>query len=723
MKQGWKKMLGSVVMSLLVFLSCQAVFAAEFSDGDGTVIPQEVSYYYICENPLYGDGEIRSLEEPTVSYSSRAVVPSFSTQAEGISYFRNSMTQRQQSISFQIPVSRSEIEVDAGKSFAGKVFYAALTDTGNLKPYEGDYLAFQYGGWASKVKYTDSASASTLLVTLEYTVVYYTTQEQEEQVTQGVNSVLDSLHLAGLSPYRQVWLIYDYVCSHVEYDHKTYTRVSAADALKSPAAYEAFRKERGRYTAYNALMNGSAVCQGYSNLLYRMLKEVGIDTRIISGTAGAAHSWNIIGLDGLYYNADSTWDAGYAGNGNPPSYRYFLKSMADFPGHTRDNGTMNGSYKELFDYVSDAFNARYPMSPESYSACITGDVHRGGHATCKARAVCIMCGKSYGPLGDHTWSDYHITREPTYMETGLEERTCTVCGEKETRMLPMKELTSLKTPVLVSAKAVSGQKLRFTWEQVPYATGYRVYRKETGGWKIQKNVSGSVSSYTDEAVKPGVVYTYTVRACHTNPSGRTIWSNFHSGVKGAAKLKAPILKSAKSLAYNKIQFTWEAVPGAIGYRVYRKTTGSWKALGNVSAQTTSYIDGNAATGTAYTYTVRAYCKSAGADLWGEYSTKGITATAVPGKAQITSVTADASHKNTISWKAVPGATGYQVFLKEKNGELKRLAVLGQTSYVHTGLKKGTAYTYTVRAYRKIASQPVRKYSFGAFSAEKTVRAK
>lgn len=38
-----------------------------------------------------------------------------------------------------------------------------------------------------------------------------------------------------------------------------------------------------KYTAYAALLNGTAVCQGYANLLYRMALEAGIDARFISG--------------------------------------------------------------------------------------------------------------------------------------------------------------------------------------------------------------------------------------------------------------------------------------------------------------------------------------------------------------------------------------------------------------------------------------------------------
>ena len=44
--------------------------------------------------------------------------------------------------------------------------------------------------------------------------------------------------------------------------------------------------------------------------------------------------------------------------------------------------------------------------------------HTGGVATCQAKAVCTRCGKEYGELGDHSWTNSSCTAA----------KTCTVCG-------------------------------------------------------------------------------------------------------------------------------------------------------------------------------------------------------------------------------------------------------------------------------------------------------
>lgn len=78
-----------------------------------------------------------------------------------------------------------------------------------------------------------------------------------------------------------------------------------------------------KYTAYGALCNGKAVCNGYAVLFYRMCKEAGLSVRIISGTAnGGSHAWNIVKVGDVYYAVDSTWD----GQDAQTLDQYLLKS-------------------------------------------------------------------------------------------------------------------------------------------------------------------------------------------------------------------------------------------------------------------------------------------------------------------------------------------------------------------------------------------------------------
>ncbi len=66
----------------------------------------------------------------------------------------------------------------------------------------------------------------------------------------------------------------------------------------------------------------------------------------------------------------------------------------------------------------------------------------------------------------------------------------------------------------------------------------------------------------------------------------------------------------------------------------------------------------------------------------------------------------------LTWKAVNGATGYNIYrASTKNGKLKKVASVLDTSYTDKGLKKGTAYYYVVAAYVTAnGSEVVSEYS-------------
>ncbi len=62
-----------------------------------------------------------------------------------------------------------------------------------------------------------------------------------------------------------------------------------------------------KFSVYDALVTGSAVCQGYKDSYEMLLRYVGI---LEVGTAsGGNHTWNQVKVDGQWYNIDTTWDS------------------------------------------------------------------------------------------------------------------------------------------------------------------------------------------------------------------------------------------------------------------------------------------------------------------------------------------------------------------------------------------------------------------------------
>lgn len=104
-------------------------------------------------------------------------------------------------------------------------------------------------------------------------------------------------------------------------------------------------------SAYSALVNGQTVCAGYARAFQYVMQKLGIPCYYCTGYAGQNHAWNIVKLDGDYYNADLTWD-----DTDPNTFDYFNKTDADFAGtHMRQelsvylpacNGTQYGNHSE-----------------------------------------------------------------------------------------------------------------------------------------------------------------------------------------------------------------------------------------------------------------------------------------------------------------------------------------------------------------------------------------
>lgn len=286
----------------------------------------DITVIYV--NPLYADViDVSDLNEPSPGNSTTYAASEYYTSIEEAgTYVREQMKSRSETISVSLQTTD-----DDKQSIAKNIFYAAIVHTG--RPTEGDYLRWQYGGWNCSISWKTQDDID--YVTYTYTMTYYTTAEQENELDAAIKDLLNQLSLNGKSDYEKLTNVYDYICNNVTYD---YDNLNDDDY-------------KLKFTAYAALINKTAVCQGYATLLYRLALETGIDARVIAGKGnGENHGWNIARLENYYYNLDSTWDAGKT------EYDYFLRCNNNFPKHERFD-----------EYQTNEFNSNYPMDEQDYT--------------------------------------------------------------------------------------------------------------------------------------------------------------------------------------------------------------------------------------------------------------------------------------------------------------------------------------------------------------------
>ncbi|MDR3542307.1 MAG: transglutaminase domain-containing protein [Desulfosporosinus sp.] len=146
-----------------------------------------------------------------------------------------------------------------------------------------DYLKFSLSSLSCGASGTDGN------LNIDIKVTYLTTAEQEAYVNTAVTRALASIITPDMTDFQKEKAIHAWVLKKVSYDY-TLVNHSAYAALVAP---------------------NKTVCQGYALLMYKMLTQAGITTKIVSGTLhGEAHAWNKVNIGGSWYNVDATNDDG-----------------------------------------------------------------------------------------------------------------------------------------------------------------------------------------------------------------------------------------------------------------------------------------------------------------------------------------------------------------------------------------------------------------------------
>lgn len=274
---------------------------------------------------------------------------------------------------------------------------------------------------------------------------------------------------------------------------------------------------------------------------------------------------------------------------------------------------------------------------------------------------------------------------------------------------------SQKTPGKVSLQKISSSaynKINIQWKKTSNATHYKIYYKPYGGkkWTGLATVSGNTTSYTHTASKSkpivvGQKYTYTVKGYNSKYK-----TNGKYNAKGLTTYTKPTTVQLKKASLNadktSVTVTWNKIGSGDRYVVFRKTPGSgWTRLATLTDKNiTSYTDKKPVLGKTNTYTVRSYYSKT--KVYGNYNSKGVSVNVpkpvVPGQPKLKKATAESYDRVKLTWNKASNATAYRIYYRTNGGSWKSAGDVdaNTTSFIHSGLKENTRYTYTVKAYNK-----------------------
>ncbi len=323
-------------------------------------------------------------------------------------------------------------------------------------------------------------------------------------------------------------------------------------------------------------------------------------------------------------------------------------------------------------------------------------VYRKVSSADKYTLVATVKGNSYKDTSAKINTTYRYYIKSSVKKSGKTVYSANSASVKATKRVPAK---------ITGVKASDENKLNYmliSWKKVSGADGYQVYRSTSKNGTYKKVASVSGTKYQDKSVSNLSTYYYKVRAY--NKAGKsTYYGSYSSVIKAATKngLSKPVITETKD-ASGSITLKWKDDAKAANTRIYRKvsTADKYTLLATVSGN--SYKDTSAKINTSYVYYIKSSVKKSDKTIYSGNSASVKVTKRIPAKVSGIKIS-DENKLNymLISWTAVSGADGYQIYRStSKNGTYKKVASVSGTKYQDKSVSSFSTYYYKVRAYNK-----------------------
>ena len=179
-----------------------------------------------------------------------------------------------------------------------------------------EYMIDAFGLYSYTYSYIQNGTG--YIFDLKYTYIDDSTPDEvramRDEITEKAKEIVNDLDINGKSDYEKISAIDGYLCDTVYYPDAPYITHD--------------------FTPYGALIDGRSVCEGYARSTKILCELCGLDCYFVTGycnndPVGGGHAWNLVKVDGKWYQLDTTWNDG--GNNKD----YFLVTD-DFMSISRD---------------------------------------------------------------------------------------------------------------------------------------------------------------------------------------------------------------------------------------------------------------------------------------------------------------------------------------------------------------------------------------------------
>jgi hypothetical protein len=264
----------------------------------------------------------------------------------------------------------------------------------------------------------------------------------------------------------------------------------------------------------------------------------------------------------------------------------------------------------------------------------------------------------------------------------------------------------LEPPANVQASdGLYSDRVTITWDPAPGADYYQIYSSFDGG--LLEVISGpgwlpflGNYSFDDVNVETGITYTYYVKAALNVAGNRA--SELSDGDTGWKTFTTAPTASATDGTYtNRVAVSWNSVPAATHYAVFRSTLTHPLNAANISGwQTgTSFEDMTATTGIVYNYWIKAANNSSGTNATGFGPKDSGFRNFVP-PSSVTASDGNYTGYTLITWTRPAGSPWSRVFRSTTDPPVDAIPVsfwLNGNIFSDTSGIPGELYYYYVKA--------------------------
>ena len=457
------------------------------------------------------------------------------------------------------------------------------------------------------------------------------------------------------------------------------------DALVSRVAYDYDDVSLYGHSAYGALVEGAAVCDGYAKAYKYLLDLCGIESSVVSSYV---HAWNILCLEGRYYETDATWDDVEA------CMNYYDLSTAQM-----DDGF---------------YHSRNNAGPAAYLPKAEGGKYTGHYMS--------FCGKSFeqaGPTGD-----------PASLTV--------ISGAKDddawTLDLLDAEGSSLRRSIHRSESSSDAFRIEKELSRESGMEAGRIYGIRTGTYDIETRVlydNGAVSSFRADLAINGKVHTQSLTlspasaamergrsqalSLKLNPEDATDaveWSssapevvsvdgngNITALAKGSAVITAASNGHRASCSVTvKVTPSGLSLPGKMDLLKGKTALMEASVLPEGAAASITWTSSNKKIATVSS-DGRVKAVSAGTCT----VTGTVKGTAIKASCSVRVLLSEPQLQDpavtssgiTLTWKAVSGASAYRVYRKTDGGSWTARTVTTKKTWSDTSVVSGKHYAYAV----------------------------